>query len=274
MTLPLLLLALISASGLLLYTRKNIESKYLSLLMSLGAGSMLAVSLIHIFPESFERTHDAIYAFLAWFIVIYLIEELLTGRSHYHTHGDHIHEDPHSHSDHVALVSWIAISAHTLIDGVGIRAGLGLGEWVWLAILMGVAAHQIPVSLALASLLRWSHMSRSIQIMMIIGFALAAPLGYLLSDLILTWVSETIVGLSAAFAGGSLLYIATTDLLPVIHSTTRHRYLSVGAFLLWVALMSVFASHSHEEHHDDHHDEDHMEQEEIAPSPKQMEIIR
>lgn len=116
MLFPLLILTLISASGLLLYTRKSIESKYLSLLIALGAGSMLSVALVHIFPESFERTEYAVYAFLSGFIVIYLIEELLTRRAHYHTHGDHTHEDPHSHTDHVALVSWIAICAHTLLD--------------------------------------------------------------------------------------------------------------------------------------------------------------
>jgi zinc transporter ZupT len=64
MFLPLLILALISATGLLLYFFKKINTTFLNLLIALGAGSMLAVSLVHIFPESFKQTEMAVYAFL------------------------------------------------------------------------------------------------------------------------------------------------------------------------------------------------------------------
>ena len=135
MLIPLLILTLISATGLLLYTKKSISSSILSLLIALGAGSMLSVSIVHILPESLEETSLAIYAFIAGFLVIYLIEEILTPHRHDHAHGDHAHEDPHEHYDHVALVSWIAISIHTLFDGFGIRAGFGISPEIGYAIL-------------------------------------------------------------------------------------------------------------------------------------------
>jgi zinc transporter ZupT len=251
MFLPLFILTLISATGLILYMFKRVNTTALNLLIALGAGSMLAVSLVHIFPESMEQTENAVYAFLAGFIIIYLIEELLTPHRHDHAHGDHAHEDPHEHYDHVAIVSFIAIFSHTLLDGLGIRAGMGLSETAGYAILFGVAVHQIPVSLSLAALMRESKLTRNIQILLVALFAIAAPLGYFLSDIILSNVSEGIVGLAAAFAGGSLLYIATTDLLPVIHSTTKHKYTSILFFLLGVTLMSALASHHHHEH-DEH----------------------
>lgn len=102
--------------------------------------------------------------------------------------------------------------------------------------------------------MRESKLQRNIQMLFVALFALAAPLGYLLSDIVLSGVDEVTVGLAAAFAGGSLLYIATTDLLPVIHSTSKNKYLSVSAFLLGVLLMSVFAEHHHEEHGLDTHE--------------------
>lgn len=253
MFLPLFILTLISATGLILYMFKRVNTTALNLLIALGAGSMLAVSLVHIFPESMEQTENAVYAFLAGFIIIYLIEELLTPHHHDHAHGDHAHEDPHEHYDHVAIVSFIAIFSHTLLDGLGIRAGMGLSETAGYAILFGVAVHQIPVSLSLAALMRESKLTRNIQILLVALFAIAAPLGYFLSDIILSNVSENIVGLAAAFAGGSLLYIATTDLLPVIHSTTKYKYTSILFFLLGVTLMSVLASHHH--HEDDDNEE-------------------
>lgn len=108
--------------------------------------------------------------------------------------------------------------------------------------------------------MRASKFRINIQVLLVALFAFAAPIGYILSDLVLSGVSEMIVGLAAAFAGGSLLYIATTDLLPVIHSTSKNKYLSVLFFLIGVAIMTLFASHHHEHHegtevgHDLHED--------------------
>lgn len=239
MFLPLLILTLISASGLLLFLWKKVNRTILDLLIGLGAGSMLSIALVHILPESLEETPLAIYAFLAGFLIIYIIEEILTPHVHDHGHGDHAHEDPHEHYDHVAVVSFIAIFLHTLFDGLGIRAGMGLSREIGYVILAGVAIHQIPVSLSLAALFRESKFRRQTQIVFLILFALAAPIGYLLSDLILGQISPIFTGIATAFAGGSLLYVATADLLPVIHAQTRNKYLTVTLFLIGCIGMSV-----------------------------------
>lgn len=248
MFLPLLILTLISAAGLLLYFFKKVNTTILNLLIALGAGSMLAVSLVHIFPEALEQSEYAIYAFVAGFVLIYIIEELLTPHNHDHTHGDHSHEDPHEHYDHVAVVSFIAIFSHTLLDGLGIRAGMGLSQTAGYAILFGVAIHQIPVSLSLAAIFKESKLTKNTQLILLSFFALAAPIGYLLSDIVLSNVDATITGLAAAFAGGSLLYVATTDLLPMIHAQMKNKYLTIPVFIIGIILMSVLANHHHEEH--------------------------
>ncbi len=199
---------------------------------------MLAVSLVHILPEALHETPYAIYAFIGGFLLIYLIEEILTPHAHDHAHGDHAHEDPHEHYDHVALVSWIAIFIHTLFDGLGIRAGFGLSPEIGYIVLVGVAIHQIPVSLSLAAIFRESKFQKRVQLIFLILFALAAPIGFMLSDLILSGISPLFTGLATALAGGSLLYVATADLLPMIHSQTQKKYTTVGLFLIGCLLMT------------------------------------
>lgn len=93
-----------------------------------------------------------------------------------------------------------------------------MSEVAGYAILLGVAIHQVPVSLSLAAIFRETKFKRSTQILFLAVFALAAPLGYIISDFLLGGMNEMIVGLAAAFAGGSLLYVATVDLIPIIHS--------------------------------------------------------
>jgi len=61
----------------------------------------------------------------------------------------------------------------------------------------------------------------------------------MISDIILTNVSPVFTGLATAFAGGSLLYVATADLLPVIHSQTKHKYLTVILFILGCIAMTA-----------------------------------
>jgi zinc transporter ZupT len=132
---PLIILFFISATGIFLYFFRKINATVLNLLIALGAGSMLAVSLVHILTESLESSNLAIYAFMGGFLVIYLVEELLTRREHDHKHGNHTHEDPHEHYNHVALVTGIAIFIHTLFDGLGIRAGFGISATLGYSIL-------------------------------------------------------------------------------------------------------------------------------------------
>lgn len=249
MFLPLFILAIISATGLLLYSVRKVNANILNLFIALWAWSMLAVALVHILPESIEQTENAIFAFIAGFIAIYIIEELLTPHHHDHAHEDHIHEDPHEHYDHVAIITFVAIFSHTLLDGLGIRAGMWLSEVAGYAILFGVWVHQIPVSLSLAAILRESKLKKNSQILLLCLFALAAPLWYVISDLMLENVNEMTTWIAAAFAWWSLLYVATSDLLPMIHAQSKKKYATMIAFLLGVITMSILGSHHHEEHH-------------------------
>ena len=129
-------LFLISSVGVLLYLFQNINQKILHLLIALGAGTMFSVSLIHILPESIGQSQWSIYVFGLGFLIIYLLEEILTPHFHDHNHHGHTHEDPHEHYNHVVLVAWIAIFIHTLFDGLGIRAGFAMDTKVGMSVLV------------------------------------------------------------------------------------------------------------------------------------------
>ncbi len=239
MVLPLFLLFLVSASGIVLFFFRKLNQSVLNNLIALGAGSMLSVSLVHILTESLEKTEYAIYAFISGFLLIYIIEELLTPHHHDHSHGDHTHEDPHEHYDHVAVVSFVAIFLHTLFDGLGIRAGFGVSEALGYSVLASVFMHQLPVSLWLAAIFRESKFGKKIQILFLLVFAIAAPIGYVISDMLISGLSTGFAALAAAFAGGSLLYVATADLLPVIHAKTNRKYKTIALFVIGVAAMTA-----------------------------------
>jgi zinc transporter ZupT len=86
--------------------------------------------------------------------------------------------------------------------------------------------------------MRESNFKKGTQLMFLSLFALAAPIGFFLSDMILSSSSVIFTGIATAFAGGSLLYVATADLLPVIHSQTKKKYATVALFILGCILMT------------------------------------
>lgn len=154
----------------MLYFFETINQKILHLLIALGAGTMFSVALVHILPETLEASRYSIYAFIIGFLMIYVLEEILTPHAHDHHHHNHTHEDPHEHYNHVVTVAWVAIFIHTLFDGLSIRAGFAMDNTLGMSILGGVAIHQIPVSLSVASMLRGSFWSRKIQIILMMFF--------------------------------------------------------------------------------------------------------
>jgi zinc transporter ZupT len=143
--------------------------------------------------------------------------------------------ETHCHYHELSVNASIALIAHTLFDGVSIAAAGYLGESIGLVVLLGVAVHQVPVSLSLASLLSASQFSKLRKKAILSLFALSAPLGYILTTLILRVFSVEIaasnIALLVALAGGTLLYVGASDLLPSVHRHTRDRGLGVLAVL-------------------------------------------
>lgn len=238
-------LFIVSSIGLILYVFRTISKKFLHLLIALWAGTMFSVALVHILPEAMETSKIAIYSFVWGFLMMYLFEELLTPHHHDHTHLDHTHEDPHEHLEHIIIVSWIAISIHTIFDGLWIRAGFALSESLGMGILGSVAIHQIPVSLSVASLLRESHFSKKIQIWMMIIFSSTAPCGFILADTFVSHISNEILAITTAIAGWSLLYVSNVELLPMIHAeSSKHMKYATTLLFVWgvigMTLIAIF----------------------------------
>ena len=119
------------------------------------------------------------------------------------------------------------------------------------AVLFGIMIHQLPVSLGLAGILRQSHLRKKKQIILMVLFGFAALIGYIISRHIFQGMSHEFTLLAGAFAGGSLLYIATTDLIPMIHGQAKQKYATLFCFLLGAIIMVGAHEMGHEHHHEE-----------------------
>ncbi len=233
-------------AGGTVFFKKSLSDRLRNILLALGAGSMVSIALVHILPEAIEMNEYASFAFLAGFLGLYVIEELLTPwHTHENCHGNHHDESPKDHTKHITWVGFGAISLHTLFDGVLIAWVSGLETAVELSALLGIALHQIPLSFALASLLKTGNHPKMQQYSLLWIFAMSAIFGYIITIIgidIFSPENSTIMLLGAA-AGGSLLYVATSDILPLIHRSSVKRSSTVAIFVIssiMVALTHFF----------------------------------
>lgn len=67
-----------SLIGGIVFFKKSLSDRLRNILLALGAGSMVSVALVHILPEALETNEYASFAFLAGFLGLYIVEELLT----------------------------------------------------------------------------------------------------------------------------------------------------------------------------------------------------
>lgn len=95
----------------------------------------------------------------------------------------------------------------------------------------------------MASMLRDSLFQKKTQIILLVVFGFTASAGFVISGPIIGHLSPSLVALSSALAGGSLLYVSNVELLPMIHaqSSRKMKYITVMLFVLGVVGMSLVA---------------------------------
>jgi len=256
----LLLFGLLAAGanvlgGLILFPSK-LHSKYrdaLRYVLALGAGFMLSVTLLEIFPETMrlwvaDGHIDELYKPMLLVILGYLLTQFFehTIAPHFHLGEDvHVGEVVSMKSAYTAVGGLLV---HTFFDGVAIAAALQIDRRVGLLVFIAVVIHKIPEGFTIGSVViaAGKKLSQVITTTSIVG--LMTVVGVILYYLIGTNVGFTL-GYALPIASGVTLYVAASDLIPEVnHHGGRRPLISISIFtgvalffLLHFLLDSVFA---------------------------------
>jgi zinc transporter ZupT len=195
----------------------NISSKNLKLLLSFSGAFLFAISVLHLIPEIYSSSTANIGAFiLIGFFAQILLEFFSEGIEH-----GHIHIHKHDHAHHAfPYAMMIGLSIHSFLEGMPLASGTESHQ----SLLTGIILHNIPIAIALMTMLLQSHISKPKAIMWLVVFALITPLGSFTSYAI---GANMIGGFSIYFdrimavVVGIFLHISTTILF---ESTENHRF--------------------------------------------------
>ena len=179
---------------------------------SFAAGLILGIAFFHLFPESLELSENALLFIFVGFLFFYLLENVMVLHS-----GSEIHFTEKSNPQHTkGMVMFSGLFFHSLLDGIIIGVGFEVDPKVGVLTSLGVILHELPEGATTFSLLI-NTIKEKTALKLSIAVALATPLGALVSLTFVSGLSESMIGVLLALAGGSFLYIGASDLIPETH---------------------------------------------------------
>jgi zinc and cadmium transporter len=199
----------IIASPLLLLGRQT-RLQLVPGLISYAVGTLLGVALLALVPEALESlpAPAALGALLAGILGFFMLEKLVIWR-HCHT------ADCEAHDSSAALIL-IGGGLHNFTDGAIVGAAVLTSLPLGITTALAVAAHQIPQEVGDYAILLDAGYSRARAFVMNALSASTCALGAIAVYLAAGW-TPTALPYVLAFAAGSFLYVAMSDLIPGLH---------------------------------------------------------
>lgn len=189
----------------------------LHLILGFTAGVLLGVVAFDIFPELIALLNQtgvrpimAMGALVAGFLIFHILEKLLIIH--------HAHEQEfvsHKHPT-VGVLSALALSGHSFLDGVGIGLGFQISSGVGIVIALAVISHDFSDGLNTVSLML-AHKNTADRTKKLLFLDAIVPILGVLSTLLFT-VPDKMLVIYLGFFAGFLLYIGAADILPEAHA--------------------------------------------------------
>jgi zinc transporter ZupT len=206
-------------------------------ILGFTAGVILGVIAFDILPETFRLaqqyhvdTIKPMVALVCGFLAFHILEKtVLIHHAHEHEYGNHKHPQ-------VGVMSALALSGHSLLDGIGIGLGFQINSTVGVAVAIAVIGHDFADGLNTVSLMLNNKNTARRSFMLLVVDALAPVVG--VASTFFFHLSEANLVLYLGFFAGFLLYIGAADILPQAHEESSSR-ITIGLTVAGAAFMFI-----------------------------------
>ena len=218
---------------------KKTSHKFSDIVLSFAAGIMLAASVIGLILPSVEYGGKygiiiTIVGIFAGAICLNLIDKLVP----------HLHQmvgvDNESHNNanlNRVLLFVMAIAIHNLPEGIAAGVGAAAESTQALAVAGGIALQNIPEGMVIIAPLLAAGVGRGKTFLLAASTGLIEVLGTFIGFFAVS-ISEAVLPFALAFAGGTMLYVISDEMIPETHAHGNERG-STYALLVGFCLMLV-----------------------------------
>jgi len=222
---------------------KNISHKFSDIILSFAAGVMLAAAVMGLVLPSLDYGGEyglvfTINGVFAGAVCVNLFDKLVP----------HLHRlsgvDQETHPSDTQKLSKVllfvtAIAIHNLPEGIAAGVGFGSGNNAEaLTVAGGIALQNIPEGMVIVGPMLAAGMKPGRTFIIAAATGIVEVLGTLLGYFAVT-LSEAILPFALAFAGGTMLYVISDEMIPETHAHGSERG-ATYSLLVGFCLMLVF----------------------------------
>ena len=221
---------------------KDITHKFSDCVLSFAAGIMLAAAVLGLIVPSLSYGGDfaivtTVVGIFTGAICLNLIDKLVP----------HLHKiagvDIENHKDNKNLNSILlfvmAIAIHNLPEGIAAGVGFGTGNVAEaFTIASGIAVQNIPEGMVIIAPMLAAGVSKSKTFILAMITGLVEVIGTLIGYFSVN-ISASILPFALAFAGGTMLYVISDEMIPETHAHGNERgatYALLIGFCLMLAM--------------------------------------
>lgn len=232
----LLLISLVSIIGIItIKVKPSTLDKWVEYLVAFAIGALIGDVFIHLLPEIAEKgmTPEISFSILAGIVVFFLLEKVI--------HWQHCHHANHGKTCHrFTYMSLMGDIVHNFIDGVILAGAFMANPVIGFSTTIAVLLHEIPQEMGDYAVLIKGGFTQKKALAYNFLSSLTSFLGAILTIFFSTIIAG-ITPLLMAFAAGSFLYIAGTDLFPELHKefSVKKAILQLFFILLGIGIMSL-----------------------------------
>jgi ZIP family zinc transporter len=212
--------------GAVVFVLRKPSSRFLSTLLSFSAGLMISVVCFDLLPESFE------IGSLAWGILgiilgtgmILLFEAMLTSYS-----SKKLKRRSNTFVQ-TGILLGVGIAMHNFPEGLAIGSGFTALKSYGIGLSIVIALHDIPEGVAMATPMSIGGVNKFkiflYSILAGVPTGLGALIGYMLGE-----ISPIMISICLGFAGGAMLYITCSELIPQSRNLHKGRISTIGLII-------------------------------------------
>lgn len=215
----ILVLVVAVGGGFVYYLQASNKHQLIKLALAFSGGFLLAIVFEHLLPELYaENQHGIGIYILAGFLIQLILEYFSGGIEHGHIH---VHK-----GQALPWVLFLSLSVHSIIEGIPLGNQFEAVHHFHqhdhkLSLFWGIVFHQIPVAIALMTLLLNSKMTKAKAWFFLMLFAIMTPLGILIGLKVPLADLGISVGVVLGVVIGMFLHISTTI---IFETAENHKF--------------------------------------------------
>jgi ZIP family zinc transporter/zinc and cadmium transporter len=188
--------------------QRHWDRRYLKYFMAVGAGFMLATSILEMVPQSIALTGErAPLLILVGYFLIHFFEHAVTPHFHF---GEETHHD--EVGGHRSTSVLVGLLIHTFFDGIAIASGFLVSRYLGWIIFLAVFLHKIPEGFTITSVFLASGSSRAKS------WGASALLGAgTFAGVLVMAMTRHGVDVGLPISAGVTIYVAASDLIPEVN---------------------------------------------------------